>query len=58
MANWEEENWVEEEMAEEDSCDYGVSEICCDPHTKSMGLCTTECASYMKSVEEDEKETT
>jgi len=50
----EEEDWVEEEMQEEDSCDYGVSEPCSDPQTKSMGLCTTECAAYLDSVKKQE----
>ena len=52
----EEEDWVEEEMQEEDSCDYGVSEPCSDPQTKDLGLCTTECAAYLGSVEQEQRE--
>lgn len=38
---------------EEDmSCDYDVTEFCSDPWAKSMNLCTTECAAYLKACEE------
>ena len=41
------------DLEDDSSCDYGVCEPCCDPWTKEMGLCTTECAAYLKAVEED-----
>lgn len=57
-AMFEEEDPFEEEMEEEeDFCDYGVSEFCSDPQTKSLGLCTTECQGYLQSVKEDQVET-
>lgn len=34
------------------SCDYGF-EFCSDPETKALGLCTTECEEYLRSIEED-----
>jgi hypothetical protein len=52
-----EDEWVEEgddEWEDELSCDYGVCEFCSDPQTKAMGLCTTECAEYLKSLKEVE----
>jgi len=32
-------------------CDFGF-EFCCDPQTKAMGLCTTECSLYLESLED------
>lgn len=40
---------------EEESCPYGF-EFCEDPQTRDLGLCTTECETYMDEVEQSEKE--
>ncbi len=32
-------------------CEYGCSEFCDDPGTREIGLCTTDCRTYMKSLE-------
>jgi len=55
MSEWGDEEEGFEEEFDEGGCDYGVSEYCSDPQTKEMGLCTTECADYLRSVEEEEK---
>jgi hypothetical protein len=52
--DYEEESW-KEDWEDEGSCDYGVSEPCCDPQTKEMGLCTTDCAAYLEAVKRDER---
>ncbi len=41
---------------EDEYCDYDVCEFCENPGLKSMGLCTTECATYLEACEEAEKE--
>lgn len=38
----------------EEDCDYGF-DVCIDPETKAMGLCTTECSAYLEAVEEQER---
>lgn len=32
-------------------CDYGCSEFCENPGTRALGLCTTDCRTYMETVE-------
>lgn len=48
-----EQDYWEDECDDEGSCEYGVSEFCCDPQTRDMGLCTTECVAYLDAVEAD-----
>jgi hypothetical protein len=48
MSEWEEEQGFDEE--EEEVCPY-VFEFCEDPQTREAGLCTTECNTYLCSVE-------
>lgn len=50
----EDEDWADE-VTEEGSCDYGVSEICSDPQTKDLGLCTTECQAYLELVKKEQE---
>ena len=52
MSDYYEEDWNSDGIEDEASCDYGVCEFCCDPQTKAMGLCTTECCAYMDSLPE------
>jgi hypothetical protein len=50
----EDEDWADE-VTEEGSCNYGVSEICSDPQTKDLGLCTTECQAYLELVKKEQE---
>lgn len=57
MSDWEDyAEEIEEDPVEAD-CPYGF-EFCEDPQTRDLDLCTTDCSLYMKSVEEEQKETT
>ena len=52
----EEDSWeaeFEDELADECSCDYDVCELCEEPQTKAMGLCTTECSAYLNACEKE-----
>jgi hypothetical protein len=52
LSDWEEEEGFDEEDSSEDGgCDYGVTEFCSEPQTRDMNLCTTECQTYLCSVE-------
>jgi len=58
MEEWcEDVDDIEAQMEDEQGCDYGVSELCSEPDTKDMGLCTTECRAYMDSVKKENEET-
>lgn len=47
-----EENGFEDPM--EPDCPYGF-EFCTDPQIRDMNLCTTECSTYLDSIEDEEK---
>ena len=49
---WEEETGFDEAEEDDEGCDYGCSEFCEEPKTRENGLCTTECQTYLLSVEE------
>lgn len=52
----EDEDWGSDEEDEGLYCDYDVGEFCEEPHTKSMGLCTTECKAYLDACKEEANE--
>lgn len=39
----------------ETDCDFGF-EFCTHPDIKELGLCTTECPTYLESLEEEQQE--
>jgi hypothetical protein len=49
--DWSEEEGFGEECGEAIGCPYGCGEFCEDPQTRDANLCTTECSTYLCSVE-------
>lgn len=48
---WETADWENEDP----DCLYGF-EFCENPDIRDMGLCTTDCALYLESIEEEAKQ--
>jgi len=58
--NWQEDSWQEDAwqgeapwQEDEEGCAYGF-EFCDDPETRGLGLCTTECKTYLDSLKEED----